>query len=346
MSALPKQVQKQIDEANAIIAEMAKVDIDKDAPNPDGTPKEDPPAVKKEDTPKADPTPEENSDHKYKVLQGKYNAEVPRLQTQLKEATGLIRDMQQRLTNTESLLASLQHVRTEPDPKPSESPAKMDLPVVTADETAQFGADLEDYIERVAARKIMPQIESQLAPVNKLADRVESVEQSTSQQARSVASSDRDRVMLALTNAVPEWETQNENEDFLNWLNETDPYAGVPRGQLLTHAFTAHDSERVIAFFKGFQKENAVVTPEPNVTPPTDETEPQRKLDDLVAPGTPKTGTTSAPKESGKRVWTQQDISTFYAKKNIFVIKGKPIPDEYVALEKDLFAAQHEGRIR
>jgi hypothetical protein len=104
--------------------------------------------------------------------------------------------------------------------------------------------------------------------------------------------------------------------------------------------------EVVIAIFKGFQTENAVVTPEGEATPtPEPGAEPQLALDELVAPGTPKTGTASAPNESGKRVWSRKMISDFYNAKNEVHRKGQKLSDEFVALEKDLFAAQKEGRV-
>jgi hypothetical protein len=102
----------------------------------------------------------------------------------------------------------------------------------------------------------------------------------------------------------------------------------------------------VIAFFKSFQTENAVVAPESEVTPPVPPEEPQQALEQLVAPGTPKTGTTGAPDESGKRIWTRADISAFYAQKNEFLTRGVEIPEVYERYEKDLFAAQKEGRVR
>ena len=181
--------------------------------------------------------------------------------------------------------------------------------------------------------------------VQPLSARVEKTEQSTSQTLAGVARSERVKLLAALAEAVPGWETQNENEVFLGWLNENDPYAGIPRGQLLTNAFNQSNTEVVIAIFKGFQTENAVVAPS-EVTPPVETpAEPQQKLDDLVAPGTPKTGTTSAPNESGKRVWSRKMISDFYAAKNEIHRKGQALPDEYIALEKDLFLAQTEGRV-
>ena len=356
MSALPKAVQKQVDEANAIIDDMNKTPEEREAAaaaaanepaNPPAEPvvepvaTDDPPPAEPAAEPAPAPAAESGPEHKYKVLQGKYNAEVPRLQKQLGNAQSLIDEMRQRINNTESLLAAMQ--TTAPEAPTPAAPTPAAPTGITEEERAQFGPDLIDVIERVAEAKIQP--EATAARLDAVDQRFQQVEQNASHTQQSVARSDRDKVLDALEAAVPNWEQQNENEDFLQWLNGNDAYAGVPRGRLLTEAFQSHDAVRVIAIFKGFQTENAVVNPSepaPVVTPP----EPQATLDDYVAPGTPKTGTTSAPNESGKRVWTREDIARFYASKNEFAKKRIPVPDEYVKLEKDLIAAQREGRLR
>ncbi len=362
MSALPKAVQKQVDEANAIIDDMNKTPEERaaeaaaanltppvpapvaeitppaSAPVAEITPPAEPAAPAAE--PASEPASEPDPDHKYKVLQGKYNAEVPRLQRQLKDSNAVVDELRQRVNNTESMLAAMQ--TTAPPPAPAE-PAAPAPTGITEEERAQFGPDLIDVIERVAEAKIQPGAVT--ARLDGIDQRFQKVEQNASHLHQSVAVSDRDKTIDALEAAVPDWEKQNENEVFLQWLNGNDAYAGVPRGRLLTEAFQSHDSVRVIAIFKGFQTENAVVNPsEP--TPAAPPPEPQAKLDDYVAPGTPKTGTTSAPNESGKRVWTREDIGRFYASKNEFAKKRMPVPDEYVKLEKDLIAAQSEGRLR
>lgn len=368
MSALPKEVQKQVDKANAIIEDMNKTPEERAAavaaanltppvpapvaentppssappaentpPEPAAAPAAEPPA------PVAEPTAEPDPDHKYKVLQGKYNAEVPRLQRQLKDSITANDELRQRVNNTESMLAAMQTKAAKP-PAPTEPAIPVVAPAgITEEERVQFGPDLIDVIERVAEAKLQPGVTA--ARLDAVDQRFQKVEQNASHIEQSVAVSDRDKTLDALEAAVPDWEKQNENEDFLQWLNANDAYAGVPRGRLLTEAFQSHDAVRVIAIFKGFQTENAVVNPSeptPVVIPP----EPQAKLDDYVAPGTPKTGTTSAPNESGKRVWTRADIARFYSSKNEFSKKRIPIPDEYVKLEKDLIAAQSEGRLR
>ena len=160
-----------------------------------------------------------------------------------------------------------------------------------------------------------------------------------------------------LEDAVADWATVNKSEPFLKWLDESDEFSGLVRGNLLRAAFDRNDADRVIKIFKSFQKEHVVDTTDPSADAPTDETpseetpaeEPQQTLDELVAPGTPKTGSTGAQEESGKgRIWNQKLIDEFYGWKNEFVKKnpGKDLPEEMAREERDLFKAQHEGRIR
>ncbi len=353
MSALPKPVQAQIDKANEIASQIYPKDAEGNPLSPEAaaelaaagetvvnpevdTPPQD--VKPKVDTPpETPPVPEDKAEHRFKVLQGKYNAEVPRLQKELGASNELVSELRQRVNNTESLLATMQAVAPAAAPA---APAPTQLPGITDEETAQFGPDLIDVIKRVAEHTIMPQVDSRVAP---LQTSVDAATQSASHAAHTVAVSDREKTIQTLAAAVPEWETQNEQPEFLAWLNDKDAYAGVPRGQLLTDAFRANDAGRVIAFFKGFQTEHAVVTPT-DPTPPV--VEPQVQLDQLTAPGTPKTGTTSTPNEIGKRQWSRNDISALYAQKNEYVKKGTPIPDELQKLEIDLIAAQREGRIR
>lgn len=365
MSALPKQVQDQINKANEILDIITKpVEL-----NEDGTPKldehgqfiaiDEPAPVADELTihptpvaaepapvvePAAEPTPveDETMEHKYKVLQGKYNAEVPKLSKDLKESKDQLLEMRQRVNNTESILATMQATAAPAAPPAATIPPE---PLVAEDEIERFGPDLIDLIGRVAKQEVLPELDRRIKPLD---SRFDSIEENASNTLDAVARSERDKVLAALTLAVPKWETQNEDKAFLQWLNENDVYAGVARGALLTQAFRANDAGRVIAFFKGFQTENAVVTPESEVTPPleTPAVEPQQALEQLVAPGTPKTGTTGAPDESGKRIWTRADISAFYAQKNEYITRGVEVPEVYEKYEKDLFAAQNEGRVR
>jgi len=326
-NALPKQVRDQIAAADDIIKQME--DPAKQPPK-DETPPNDPAS----DSQAPAKEPEPDPDHKYKVLQGKYNAEVPRLQKANQGLEEQNRDLNQRILNVEGMLAALATTQTPPEPKAPEPPA------VSDSEREQFGDDLIDLVERVAKRATAPEIEAQ---VGKLDKTVQQQGEKLAHSEQAVAESNRRDTISALALAVPNWETQNNDENFLEWLNENEPSVGLPRGRLLTEAFRANDAERVIWFFKSFPRENATETSE---TTPGGNPEPQTKLDELVAPGAPKTGSVVAPNESGKRVWTRNDITALYAQKNEFIKRGKKVPGDLEKLERDLFKAQHEGRLR
>jgi peptidoglycan hydrolase CwlO-like protein len=127
-SALPKAVQAQIDQANAIITEINKKPADlAPAPLADAAPASTPPAPAAAPAPAPTPAPaaapapaEDSAEHKYKVLQGKYNAEVPRLQRTVHEQNDLIKELRQQQNNLEGLIAGMSATRA---PAPADSTA-------------------------------------------------------------------------------------------------------------------------------------------------------------------------------------------------------------------------------
>lgn len=366
MSALPKQVQKQIAAANKVAEDYYKA-INSPAGDP---PAGDPPAgdpppvaaapagdpppaapapapVAAAPAPAPAPIPQDSWEQKYKVLQGKYNAEVPRLQGQIREQSDQMRGFQEQLTATQNLLASLSQQRAAAPIDTSATPKPAAGTRLTKDEEVrEFGPDLYDFIKRAAQEAVLPEVDSrmqrQVAPV---AQRVEQATKLASTAAQRVAQNDQQTVIDMLDTQVPTWRDLNSDEGFLNWLDERDPYAGVERGKLLKQAYANHDGTRVVAFFRGYQNEHAVVSPTPApAAAAAPAPAPQRSLESLVAPGTPKAAPTGTQDGSGKRVWTRAEISKFYADRSAG--KYRTRPEEGKKVEADIFAAQREGRIR
>jgi len=282
----------------------------------------------------------------YSVLKGKYDAEVPRLHDDIRNSNNAMRGLQEQLGTLQATVAAMKEVNKTPPTPPA--------PLVTDEEREQFGPDLIDVVGRAAQEAVRPYVDQR---VSEVAASVTQVQESASHLETGVAESNRIRLYERLHIAVPGWDVVNKDPVFVTWLGETDQYTGQLRGNLLRAAFERNDSERVIAFFKGFQKEHAVVVPDPDpaalvvdpANPPAELTpEPQQTLEELVAPGTPKTGTTGAHDEANGRIWTQTDIEEFYAYKNEFIKKNpnRELPDDVVALERDLFAAQTDGKGR
>lgn len=365
MSALPSAVRKQIAKANRVADEYYKqVAAEKSGATPpagdppsDVPPAGDPPpaavaapaapaavAAPVVTAPVVQPLPAEGFETKYKVLQGKYNAEVPRLQGQVRELNDLTRSLRDQVTATQNLLAALgtQPARQPEPAAPATPAAKKQL--VTEDEIKQFGPDLYDFIKRAAAQEVLPAVESRvdsrIAPV---ASKVDQVGEIVSANVQRTARTDKQSVHDLLASQVPNWAQLNEDPLFLEWLDQVDPYSGYRRGQLLEQAYKAYDGPRVVAFFRGYLTENATISP-PVTTTETPAPKPQKDLAAFIAPGAPKTGAVGAPDGSGKRAWTRAEIGQFY--EDVRVGKYRTKPDEHKRIEADIFAAQRDGRIR
>lgn len=365
MSALPKAVRAQVERANQLAKEFQEAQnappVDPNAPPADpNAPAPAAPAASSEPaTPPADPAqppaapaaaqplPQEGYEQKYKVLQGKYNAEVPRLQNQVRELTERQRTHDSEMNLMRNLLASLNAQRETAPAAPAQATPPARDKLVKDEEVREFGADLIDVMRRVVREEnasLLPEIDRRVAPV---AQRVDQVAQAAQQVGARVARSDQQSVLAQLEDKVPNWQELNEDAGFLEWLEQVDPYSGYKRGALLQQAYKAHDGPRVVAFFSGYLKEHAVVTPPANPTPPAAPAQPaqgQKRLDQLVAPGTPKTVPTSTQDGSGKRVWSRAEIGEFYSSVQAGRFKGTA--EQRKALEADIFAAQREGRIR
>ena len=106
--------------------------------------------------PNAPAPADDQAEHRYKVLQGKYNAEVPRLQAQNKELSERFSAMQNQLSATQALLAGMGQ---QPQaPHLAQRPAQASL--VTPKEVTEFGADLYDFVKRAAQEVVAPQVHS------------------------------------------------------------------------------------------------------------------------------------------------------------------------------------------
>jgi len=354
--ALPKAVQKQVDDANKIAEQIAKDRKDQLAagsPPPESqassgdTGQQAPQgqqaaAAEGADTASASPaSASEGWEQKYKVLQGKYNAEVPRLQRQSNEMASRLEQLTNQLTATQSMLASFGQNRAAAPAADTTAPAGNGK-LVKDEEVKEFGEELTDFIRRVAQDAVLPHIAKQVQPVKQQIDQVERTAAGMVQRDARTA---HERFYATLDAEVPEWKTQNEDVGFLEWLQQADPYSGNKRADLLKQASERYDGPRVVMFFKGYRNENAVVTPPASAAPASAPAAgSQRSLDSFVAPGTQTAGATGAQNGARKRIWTTADIKQFYDDAAAGRYRQKM--DERNSIEREIFEAQREGRIR
>lgn len=318
--SLPRAVQQQVEEADALVAQMngtQPVNPDTGEPivNPEPQPANEP--EPQNISPEPEPKPavsEETWEQKYHTLKGKFDAEVPRLYAQVRELN----------TQVTQLTSDLAVAKAQPaQPVPASTPS-----LITEQDKEAFGADLIDLIERATEAKLAGsrQLEAQLtAEIAELKGKLGNVTE------RQVVS-DKDRYESALTTAVPDWQALNVDQGFLNWLAEVDPVYGVPRQYALNNAYEALDAGRTATIFNQYKK--SVTPPAPSTTRPN--------LNSQVAPTRSRTSPAPSNANLDKRVYTQQDIDAFYAEWR----RGMIDEAEAVQIEKDIHAATVEGRIR
>jgi hypothetical protein len=329
--ALPKAVQQQIKAANELHQQLM-------APPPPEVPPEVPPENVNSPVNTAPPPEPTDFEHRYKVLQGKYNAEVPRLQRQVNDTNVHLQQLQQQLIATQGMLASFGQRQAAPAPTPA-PPVRL----VKDEEINTFGKDLHDFISRTAQETVQPLLEARSKVIEQ---QVNETRNTATQAVQRVSEADKQRVLALLTDQVENWQGINQAPEFLEWLSQYDPYSGRRRGELLREAYSAYDGPRVVGIFKGFLTEHATVAP-PAAAPapaPQAQAESQRTLEEFTAPGTTKPpGATSAP-EGNKRIWTERDVKKFYD--DCTAGKYRTNMKRRDEIERDIFAAQAEGRFR
>ena len=263
---------------------------------------------------------DETFEQKYRTLQGMYNADVPRLNSQVQELT-------QRGQQMEQLVATMQAT-----PAPTLEPTPTPVSSLTEDEVEEYGESID--IMRKVSQEITGQYQQQLSDMQAKIDQLQGtvmprVEQLASQQAHSAEQT----FWADLTSSVPNWQAINDSKDFQTWLLETDPLSGLTRQTYLDDAQRNLDMKRVASFFDSWQSATGAVVAQPNRT--------ASELEKQVSPGKGRSGAASTTSEI--KTYTPQDITDFFEKVRTGGFEGNE--EERDGIERDIFAAQSDGRI-
>lgn len=261
---------------------------------------------------------EEGWEHRYNSMKGRFE----RAQSQLASQA-------ERIAALERTLASMQ---AQPQERPSgELKAER---FITPEEEADYGSDFLNVVGKKAKEELLP-------IVKKYEDEIAGLKAQLAGVGNYVAQDAQTRMMNTLDRDVPNWREQNVNPDFLSWLALPDPYSGDIRHNMLKAAWERQDAPRVAAFFKGFLAEEAAYRPAGSEEPA--KSAGKISLETLAAPGRAKTAAAaSAPAE--KPIITSAFISKFYADAAAGRYAGRD--EEKMRIEKQIFEAQREGRIR
>jgi len=322
--ALPKAVQDQLDEADRLAAELSGEKTEENPstetdPNNLARENSDPDPqletnVSNEPKHEPDPVPDSKWEAKYHTLKGMYDAEVPRLHTQVRELN----------TQVQTLIGEVERAKVQNVQQESVES------LITEQDKEAFGPDLIDLIERATASKVS----TLQARENELVNEIKQLRSQLGDVAERQVVSDKDRFLNGLAQQVPDWESLNTDQGFLNWLQEVDPIYGLPRHAALNTAYEAGDVNRVATVFNTYK---TVIGAPKQVTKSKANQELQRQ----VAPTRSRSSapSTDAPNQ---QVYSQEQIAQFYDEWRRGLIDN----DDAVRIEKQIHAAITEGRIR
>lgn len=318
--ALPPQVQAALDAADATLAAANAVPTNPEAIPPIEPPPEPAPA---EPTPEPAPAPVEPApkpqpdpwEARYKTLQGVFNKEVPQLQQQVKTLQGQLDQAIQRLDQA-TAQAREQQVR---QPAPAE-----------AKDVEEFGQDLVSMVSRVAQTAVSRATQAFEDKLNTLANQIVHVSEQLKGTSQTVAATAEQTFFAELTKLVPDWETINGDQAFLQWLGESDPVYGVPRQDALTKAQQQLDAKRVAAVFRAYTGPQQAA--------------PKSGPDPLEKQVSPKSAAAPQPAAPQAQIISAAQVSKFYDDVRRGHYRGKEA--EAAQIEQMINAALAEGRVR
>lgn len=112
-----------------------------------------------------------------------------------------------------------------------------DKPNLNPDDFEGYGEEMKDMVNTV----------------NKTMDENKNLKEQVSVIQDNIIRTSEEALLSSLNKAVPDWETINKDQKWLNWLAEPDPLTGVRRQDLLDDAYQARDSVRVATFFNSWK---------------------------------------------------------------------------------------------
>lgn len=321
--ALPKAVQQQVEEADRLVAEMdlnqtdvqpPETNLNTDPPPDPVEPKEN--TVSQEQTKQVDSVSDDLWSQKYHTLKGMYDAEVPRLHSQVRELN----------TQVQTLIGEVERAKVQ-----QPEPAKLVESLITEQDREAFGPDLIDLIERAAQSKVA-NVQNMHNRESDLVSRVKELENQLGNVSERQVVSDKDRFLNGLAQQVPDWETLNYDQGFLNWLQEVDPVYGMPRQVALNNAYENLETNRVATIFKAYKSLFPAKLERQQLNP---------ELQRQVAPTRSRSASQPVDQQNG-RYFNEKEIALFYDEWRRGLIEN----DEAVKMEKEIHAAITEGRIR
>lgn len=314
MSDLPKAVQAQLDAAEALQAQLVNP-----APvegNPEVAPVTEAQATQPvetvvQETRVTEPNPDNNWEQRFRVIEGKYRAEIPRLHDQNRE-------LSERL---EQALKALE--------EKAQTPVE-EKKLVTDADVESFGADMVDMVRRAAreefdalAKKFAAELDKRFGAV---AAKVEQTEQ-------VVVKSAKDKFWDAVDAKHADFAAVNSDPRWFAFLDTRIPGSRLTRRTLAENAIAELDAEALVEQINLFKESLPKAEPQqPAKQKPS--------LNSQVAPNT--SGASNPSPDPVGKIWTGAEYAAALDHRNMQRMSRA----DYDALVAEAETAFAEGRVR
>jgi hypothetical protein len=281
--------------------------------------------------PASGPTGDQDTwERRYHSFRGHANAELQRKEEELKSLRETVDKLQ---VSVDKL--------NEPEP--------VVVPDVTDVDVETFGADMVGFVQRAARKAVADALIPVQAKADAFAATLEEMRGQVGQVEERGQASAEAQFFKDVASAVPDYQAINVNPQWLDWLQQVDPFSGHTRQALLNDARVNYDATRVAAMFNAFKATLAPATVTPPAdpatvtTPATPAQSPQgAALERQVSPAR-SSAQTANPEGGGQpKIWTQKEISDFYG----LVARGRMSREDAQRTEADINLAVAQGRVR
>ncbi len=322
--ALPKAIQRQLKAVEAIEAQIVAQADNPPAPSPGiaeviDAPPPAPPAQAPAPVPSAPPQPQPQTPppdgvdwkQKFLSLQGVFNSEMPKLQSQVRELMAKNEEAQRRAQ------------APTPAPAPQAQPDQKDID--------GFGIDMVNMVRRTAETMVAPVLHAFDLRIKALEAKAAQLETTTQGAAQVASRSAEDMFFARLEKLVPNWEQINSTPAFLQWLTQVDPIYGQTRQSALDAARQSLNADRAANVFNTFA--SSVAAPAAPTPSP---------LANQQAPNA--SGGSVPPQQIAKPTFTEKQVTDFYNDKARGKYRGRDA--EAARIEEAINLAAAEGRIK
>ena len=341
--ALPEAVRKQEEEGLKKAAEMyKKPEGEKDdgtpvapAPNlddpaakkdtPPEPPKEDPvvPVIDKKDDSSDWKARAEKAEHQLSIMNGKYDAEVPRLTLENKHLRGEMDGLKAEFTTFKKSAENNVTAKKDAEEQKTLSHALGIL-------DKELGSEAVEAIKNLIGANTPKQ---DLSSVN---ERMDKQDERMDNLGSSVEQLSEGDCQAEMTRLCPDWTKLNNSREFKDWLKEKDDITGYSYFDLLSSAYGEKNPVKSVAIFNRYKASLPAA-------PKKDEKklEKQRQLDELTAPG--KGSSSDSTPKTEPKIYTRKEIDQFNNDVARGKYKGKE--DMVAKIDTDIAKAYNDGRI-